>query len=74
MKTLERLLHEPMSTLTHLFGALASLAGLILLLSITWNQPGKLVSVAIYGTSMVILYSASTLFHGAKFLKRHVCG
>lgn len=66
MKTLERLLHEPMSTLTHLFGALASLVGLILLLSVTWNQPGKLVSVAIYGTSMVILYSASTLFHGAK--------
>lgn len=66
MKTLERMLYEPMSTLTHLLGVFASLIGLIILIYFTWNQPGKLFSVIVYGVSMVLLYSASTLFHGAK--------
>lgn len=66
MKALERILYEPMSTLTHLLGVLASLIGLIILIYFTWNQPGKLFSVIVYGVSMVLLYGASTLFHGAK--------
>jgi hemolysin III len=66
MKTLEKILYEPMSTLTHLLGVLASLIGLIILIYFTWNQTGKLFSVTVYGVSMVLLYSASSLFHGAK--------
>lgn len=66
MKALERILYEPMSTLTHLLGVFASLIGLIILIYLTWNQPGKLFSVIVYGVSMVLLYGASTLFHGAK--------
>lgn len=66
MKTLERILHEPMSTLTHLAGVFASLVGLVILIYVTWNQPGKLLAVTVYGVSMMMLYGASTLFHGAK--------
>ncbi|MBP8000346.1 MAG: hemolysin III family protein [Chloroflexi bacterium] len=66
MKRLERFLYEPMSTLTHLAGVFASLVGLVILLYFTWNQPGKLLSVTVYGVSMMVLYGASTVFHGAK--------
>ena len=55
MKRLERFLYEPMSTLTHLAGVFASLVGLVILLYFTWNQPGKLLSVTVYGVSMMVL-------------------
>lgn len=63
---LQRYLLEPMSALTHLAGALASLVGLFFLVVKTWDQPGKMLSLAVYGLSMVALFSASTLFHGAR--------
>ncbi|MCL4869368.1 MAG: hemolysin III family protein [Anaerolineae bacterium] len=71
MKKLERLLHEPMSTLTHLLGAVGSVIGLVILLYFTWNEPGKLITILIYGLSMILLYCASTLFHGAKVSEKN---
>ncbi|MCI0581165.1 MAG: hemolysin III family protein [Chloroflexi bacterium] len=62
----QRHLLQPISALTHLVGALASLAGLLLLAVLTWGQPAKLLSLIIYGVSMVALYTASALFHGAR--------
>ena len=57
---------EPISTLTHLIGAVASLAMTIYLGYLTWGQPGKFISLFIYGTSMIVLYTSSSLLHGIK--------
>jgi len=66
MTILKRYLHEPINTITHLIGAIASLLGLIFLLILTFEELPKMVSLLIYGLSMVILFTASTLFHGIK--------
>jgi hemolysin III len=66
MTRLHDFLHEPMNTLTHLIGAVASLAGTFLLGYMTWGQPGKFITMLIYGVSMTILYTSSTLLHGIK--------
>lgn len=63
---LERLLLEPMSALTHVIGTIASLFSLFLLASLTYQTPAKMISLVIYGLSMTLLYSTSTLFHGIK--------
>ncbi len=55
-----------MSMLTHLVGAIAALAGSLLLLWLVRDDSLKFLSLLIYGGSMVALYSASTLLHGIK--------
>ncbi len=59
-----RILREPINSLTHLAGALLSVVGLIVLLVLTRGHPLRMVSVAVYGVSLILLYSASTLHHG----------
>lgn len=58
---------EPVSGFTHLFGAIASLAGLILLVAkkiiIPTSSPLGLFSVIIFGLSLILLYTASTVYH-----------
>jgi len=56
-------LREPVSGLTHLGGALAALGGQILLLALAWTGVEKLVSVLVYGISLVGLFSASAAYH-----------
>jgi hemolysin III len=66
LTVLHRYLEEPISAITHFFGAMASLVGLVILLLLAPGDPGKSLSLAIYGSSMVALFTASSLFHGAK--------
>lgn len=56
---------DPVSCLTHMAGALLSLIGLVLLLvmAVRTKTPWHIVGFAIFGTSMVLLYTASTLYH-----------
>lgn len=68
---LEQRLLEPINALTHLFGAVASLVGLLLLAYLTRDEPGKMLSLIIYGGSMTLLYAASALLHGAKLSSRN---
>ena len=58
---------EMASSLTHALGALASAVWLVLLATRAWTQGGlaELVGVSVYGASMVLLYSASTLYHAS---------
>ena len=63
---MRRRLLEPMNTLTHFLGALAAMVGTILLIYLARHEGPKMVSLAVYGISMVILYATSTLFHGIK--------
>ena len=66
MNWLNRYLLEPMSTLTHLVATIASVGGMVYLVQLTRTDPPKMVSLLIYGLSMVVMYLASTLLHGLK--------
>jgi hemolysin III len=59
-------LREPVNGLTHLGGAIAALVGLIVLLAIAWSGAIKVVSVLIYGVSLILLFSASATYHLVK--------
>lgn len=58
---------EPVSGFTHLFGAIVSLVGLILLvakqLMVGNGSPLAFFSVIVFGLSLVFLYTASTVYH-----------
>ncbi len=64
MRLLSRL-REPVNGLTHLFGALAAVAGLTLLVyvAVTRGTAWHVVTFAIFGTSLILLYSASAIYH-----------
>ncbi|MFZ5820228.1 MAG: PAQR family membrane homeostasis protein TrhA [Chloroflexota bacterium] len=57
---------EPVSGLTHLGGAIASAGGLVALLVVGWQGLEKIVSVLVYGLSLVGLFAASAAYHLAK--------
>ena len=57
---------DPISALTHLFGAIGALIGLpvLLLHGVRLNNPfPALVSYVVFMMSMILLYSASTVYH-----------
>ena len=58
-------LRDPVSGLTHLFGALLSIVALVLLLyySITRATPWHIVAFSVFGGSLILLYTASSLYH-----------
>lgn len=59
-------LREPVSSLTHLAGALVALTGLILLTVLVWGQTNKMITLGIFGLSLVFLYTTSALFHAIR--------
>jgi len=58
-------LREPVSGLTHFVGMLLSIAALILLVTYAVSQgtPWHIVAFAIFGTSLILLYGASSMYH-----------
>lgn len=64
-------LEEQLNTWTHGFGALLGVIALVLLIiKVDNTQPWSLFSVIIYGLSLIVLFSASTLYHAATSKKR----
>lgn len=65
---------EIANIITHGLGLALSVAALVLLVVFASLQADawKIVSFSIYGVSLVVLYLASTLFHGAKNLRKKV--
>jgi hemolysin III len=59
-------LREPFNGLSHLGGAIAAFFGQIALLIAGWNGTAKLVSVVVYGLSLIAMFSASAAYHMAK--------
>lgn len=55
-------IREPVNGVSHLIGLLLAAAGTILLLRLA-RGPGQLLAFAIYGATLILLYSASTLYH-----------
>lgn len=66
-------LEELVNTVTHGFGVFLSFIGLFFLLyySITYGTTVNIVSSLVYGISLILLYSASTLLHGNLSKKNH---
>ena len=60
---MQRYFREPVSGFLHLGGAVASLGGLTYLVSLTWDWTARLVSIAVYGASLVLLFLSSTVYH-----------
>ena len=56
-------LREPVNSLTHWAGAVLALIGLIALLIIGSDTSAKLISLLIYGVSLIFLFSASATYH-----------
>jgi hemolysin III len=56
-------LREPVNSLTHWAGAVLALAGLIALLIVGWGTPAKVISLVVYGVSLIFLFSASATYH-----------
>ncbi len=58
---------EPVSGFTHLFGAVVSLVGLIILIvkkiNVPSDSPLGLFSVIVFGLSLIFLYTSSTVYH-----------
>lgn len=59
---------ERFNTISHLVGAILSLVALIALVISTSIQgdPWRIVSFSVYGSTLLILYGASTIYHWAK--------
>ena len=58
-------LRDPFSGLSHLAGALLSVLGLVLLIyhAVTYGHTRHVVAFAIFGASLILLYTASALYH-----------
>ena len=59
---------EKFNAITHLFGAILAIAGTVVLIVLAALQgdPWKIVSVSIYGATLVLLYSFSSLYHSLR--------
>lgn len=54
---------DPASSYTHLLGVVLSVAGLVTLVVASHGDPWRVAAFSIYGASLVLLYSASTVYH-----------
>lgn len=63
-------LREPVNALTHAFGALLGLIGLVFLLVRGSGNPAQIISFSVYGAGMILLFTASALYHAARVSDR----
>ncbi len=54
---------EVASLLTHGAGVVFSLTALVFMLMLSWGDSLKTISAAVFGLSLILLYSSSTLYH-----------
>jgi hemolysin III len=56
-------LREPVNGLMHLGAAVTAAAGLIVLVYLAWGDTAKAAALALYGVTLVLLFSASAAYH-----------
>src|SRR5690554_7828555 len=67
----QTLIEERLNALTHGLGALLGIAALVLLVVFNTNKTEwSLFSVVVYGLSIIILFSSSTLYHSVQAKKQ----
>lgn len=54
---------EPVNTWTHFISFVAAIVGLVFLIIMCKNSISKLVTMTIYGLSLIFLYGASSIYH-----------
>src|SRR4030042_2042929 len=54
---------EPVNGLTHLGGAVASAVGLVVLVVLAADDAAKAASLALYGVTLILMFSASAAYH-----------
>ncbi len=54
---------DPFSCYSHLLGVALAIAGLVVLVAISRDDPWRVVGFSIYGLSLILLYMASTVYH-----------
>jgi hemolysin III len=59
-------LREPVNGLTHLGAAIAAAFGVVVLVIMGWGNIGKTISLTVYGVSLILLFSASAIYHLVK--------
>ena len=59
---------EKFNAVSHLVGTVLAIAGAIVLmvLAASGGDPWKVVSVSVYGVTLVVMYSSSTLYHSVR--------
>jgi hemolysin III len=57
------LLKEPVSSLTHFAGFFAAVVGLVLIVQAAAHDAAKATAMAIYGTSLALLFLSSAVYH-----------
>ena len=67
-----RWIREPFNGLSHGIGAILSLIGLIVLLVLAQGRVWHTVGFAIYGVSLIVLYTGSCLYHSLKLAPKHI--
>lgn len=62
---MQHIIREPINAFTHLAGALLSAAALVAMIikALHHDSTAAVVAVCIFGASLILLYSASTLYH-----------
>jgi hemolysin III len=62
------LFEEIANSFTHGIGFILSLAGLAVLIFLAWTKGGRahIIGCSIYGATLVLVYAASTLYHGVR--------
>jgi len=68
MCTCRRIFREPVNTISHMAGALLSIAGLTLMVVFAAIRADAwhVVSFSVFGTSLILMYTASFLYHGLR--------
>ncbi|WP_240627371.1 PAQR family membrane homeostasis protein TrhA [Thermoflavimicrobium daqui] len=54
---------EPVNTWTHFITFLAAIVGLVFLILLSYKNVSTLITMTIYGVSIILLYGASSLYH-----------
>jgi len=67
-----RRIKEPFCGLSHGVGILLSVVALVVLLVVAHGRFWHTMGFAIYGASLIVLYTASTLYHSLDLAPRHV--
>lgn len=67
---LTRRMKEPVNTWTHFVTFLAAVVGLVFLVAETRHNASKLITMTIYGVSVILLYGGSSLYHWRKTTPR----
>ena len=66
MNKKQKHIEEILNSVSHGIAAIASIVGLIALIINSSKQEWMLFSVIVYGSSLIILYTFSTLYHGVR--------